>query len=79
MRSELAGQHPLRPFLRARRLSQSQLARRLDMNESLLSHYLAFRRTPPADFYARVADVLAVPVESITPAAAEPERQEQAA
>jgi transcriptional regulator with XRE-family HTH domain len=61
--------HPLKVLLQNRwpRMSQSQLARRLDMNESLLSHYLAGRRTPPDGFYAAAAAVLECDPDDIRP------------
>ena len=59
--------HPLKRLLRKRRLSQSRLARLLDLNESLLSHYLSGRRMPPEDFYPRVAELLEERIEDIVP------------
>ena len=62
-------EHPLKVVLRNRwpRMSQSRLARQLDMNESVLSHYLAGRRQPPDGFYAAAAAALGVSEESVRP------------
>jgi transcriptional regulator with XRE-family HTH domain len=61
--------HPLKVHLRNRwpRMSQAELARRLTMSETQLSHYLAFRRTPPDGFYIAAALVLGVDAADIRP------------
>jgi transcriptional regulator with XRE-family HTH domain len=66
--------HPIKVILRNRfpRMSQAQLARRLDMNEAVLSRYLTGKSTPPDGFYTAVARELEVTVSKVRPAA-EPE------
>jgi ribosome-binding protein aMBF1 (putative translation factor) len=54
------GMHPIKVEL-ARRwppMSQAQLARRLDLNASVLSRYLNGIATPPESFYGAVGAVL---------------------
>lgn len=58
---------PVDELLAARGASKRWLARKLAMNETLLSHYLAGRRDAPADLYQRIADVLHVPTSFLTP------------
>ena len=65
--SRMHNEHPLRQALKRADMSQSRLARALDMNESLVSHYLSGRRTPPEDFYLRAANILGVQPEDILP------------
>lgn len=57
----------LRDLLEARGVKQVWLARALGIDPTLLSHYLAGRRTPPPDFYRRAARALRVRQDAITP------------
>lgn len=61
--------HPIKTILRNRfpRISQAQLARRLDMNEAVLSRYLTFKADPPDGFYDAAAAVLGVPAADLRP------------
>ncbi len=61
--------HPLKVVLRDRwpPMSQAQLARALGVNESLISHYLNFRREPPEGFWAAAAAVLGCDPADIRP------------
>jgi hypothetical protein len=66
-------QHPVDALLSARGSSKRWLAKKLGMEESVFNRYLydklAFRDISRAEFYQRVADVLHVPVEFVTPGA----------
>lgn len=57
----------VREALRAQERSQAWLARQLRMNETLLGHYLAERRTVPSDLVERIAAVLGVDPDSLRP------------
>jgi transcriptional regulator with XRE-family HTH domain len=66
---ETRGVHPLKAIL-ARRwppMSQAQLARRLDMNASVLSRYLNRQATPPEGFYQAAAAVLGCNPDELRP------------
>ncbi len=57
---ETRGMHPIKMALANRwpPMSQAQLARRLDLNASVLSRYLNGHATPPEGFYGAAAAVL---------------------
>ena len=57
----------VREQLKAQERSQAWLARRLDMNETLLAHYLSERRPSPPDLLDRIAAVLGCSVNDLRP------------
>jgi transcriptional regulator with XRE-family HTH domain len=61
--------HPIRAVLQRRwpPMSQAKLARELDVNPSVLSLYLKFKRTPPDGFYAAAAAVLGCDPDELRP------------
>lgn len=67
--SDTSRVHPIKEALRRRwpPMSQSKLARALDMDVSSLSHYLTGRRTPPEGFYIAVAQVLECEPDELRP------------
>jgi len=62
-------EHPLKVALRNHwpRMSQSKLARLLDMNATQLNKYLSGERQPPDGFWAAAARVLGVDETEIRP------------
>ena len=62
----------VRAVLKAQERSQAWLARQIGMNETLLGHYLAGRRAPPADLISRMARALHVPESLLQPPGGEP-------
>lgn len=56
-------------LLKQQERSVSWLARQLGMNESLLHHVLRGRRLLPVGFVPRVAGILGVSVDDLTPEA----------
>jgi transcriptional regulator with XRE-family HTH domain len=54
-------------LLRDQERSQAWLARKIELDPSLLSHYLSGRRKAPIDLVDRMAAVLGVPVDEIQP------------
>lgn len=63
------GVHPIRAVLQRRwpPMSQTKLARELDMNPSVLGLYLNFKRTPPDGFYVAAAAVLGCDPDELRP------------
>jgi hypothetical protein len=59
--SVLATKDRVRAVLKTKERSQAWLARQINMNETLLHHYLSGRRPSPADLVPRMARVLQVP------------------
>lgn len=61
--------HPIKAALRRvwPPMSQSKLARRLDMNASTLSLYLSGKGEPPDGFYTAVAELLGCDAEDLRP------------
>jgi len=66
---ETSGMHPIKLALAQRwpPMSQAQLARRLDMNASVLSRYLNGIASPPDGFYIAAAAVLGCAPDDLRP------------
>lgn len=65
--SRVREKHPIALELERQGLRQDGFARRLGLSPSLLSHYLAGRKRPPARFYRDAALVLNVPESELRP------------
>lgn len=59
--------HPVDAILFERGSTQRWLAAKLQLDHTLLNHYLAGRRRAPPDLYRRIADVLQVPETFLVP------------